>query len=239
MYRRMMVTLLGIAVALAAGADSRSAPEQALRERLQAVFPDLEVTRIGKSPIDGLFEVLLGPEVIYATADGRYVLRGDLLDLAQSRNVSEDQRQAARESIFSAIPADEFIEFAPAKPRYTAYVFTDISCGYCRKLHREMPEINRLGIAVRYLAFPRHGLDDAVSQEMESVWCATDRKQALTEAKLGRHPQPAVCKSPVSKQFNLGRAMGVGGTPAVFLSDGRALAGYMPPKDLLRAIEGK
>jgi thiol:disulfide interchange protein DsbC len=214
-----------------------AADEAALRAKLRAAIPDMEVTRIRESKIPGVFEVMFGTEVLYVSGDGRYLIQGDLLDLSERRNLSEETRSVARVTLLDKIPPEETIEFAPPRVEHTVYVFTDVSCGFCRRLHRDMPQLNRLGIAVRYLAFPRNGEDSQAFHDMESVWCAADRKTAITEAKLGHGVKEASCRNPVEKQYLLGQSLGVRGTPAIFRADGRLLSGYMPPEELLEALE--
>lgn len=210
--------------------------EQNISHALQGVFPDMEITRIRESQIPGLYEVMMGAEVVYATADGRYLMKGDLYDLGRRKNLSENERQSARVDILSQLPASEYIEFAPGKTKHSIYVFTDITCPYCRRFHQDVPELNREGIAVRYLAFPRAGVDSPAFRVMESIWCAKDRRKALTSAKHGEFVKPAECKNPVAKQYALGQAMGVRGTPAIYLENGKELPGYMPPDELLDVI---
>lgn len=225
-----------LAVLCTAGAGA-AADVDTVREALQSAVPDMDVTQIRESKIPGVFEVMLGTEVLYVSADGRYLIQGDLLDLSDRRNLSEDTRSGARLQLLEKIPVGETIEFAPAKTEHTVYVFTDVTCGYCRRLHRDMPELNRLGIAVRYLAFPRDGEDSPSFHKMESVWCSGDRKTAITEAKLGHDIKESTCKNPVEKQYLLGQSLGVNGTPAIFRMDGRLISGYMPPADLLEALK--
>lgn len=232
------ITILTGILLLAGGtAAAPDAVESQIAARLQGLFPDLEITRVTPSPIQGLYEVLAGTDVLYVTADGRYLFQGDMLDLNQRRNVTEGQRAALRVSRLGQVPLADMIEFAPAAPKHVVYVFTDIQCGYCRRLHREMPEINKRGIAVRYLAFPRAGIGSAAFKQMESIWCSDDRRRAMTEAKSGQPVNPRTCANPVADQYTLGEALGVRGTPAIYGSDGRALPGYMPPDELLQALE--
>jgi thiol:disulfide interchange protein DsbC len=209
-----------------------------LAAALQSVFPDIEARDIRPSAIPGLYEVRFGAELVYVSRDGRYVLQGDLLDLHERRNLSEEQREAARAILLGGVPPEEMIEFAPARIQHHVFVFTDTSCGYCRRLHRDIPELNRMGIAVSYLAFPRAGQGSAAFREMESVWCAANRQLAMTQAKSGKPVQSAPCANPVYRQFVLGQELGVRGTPAIFLDDGRALPGYLPPDELLQTLQG-
>lgn len=234
---RFLLVLLGLFLY-----SSHSLAEGTLEEKitraLAGVFPDMEITRIKESRIPGLYEVMLGPEVVYVSGDGSYLLKGDLFDLGQRANLSEKERETARVEILSAIPNGEYIEFAPNKTEHSIYVFTDITCGYCRRLHNDVPELNSKGIAVRYLAFPRNGLGSPAFRDMESVWCAKDRNQAITAAKRGERVKPVKCNNPVAKQFELGQAMGIRGTPAIYLENGRELPGYIPPQELLTIIRG-
>ncbi len=213
------------------------ASEDVIRASINKTFPDLDITRIKKSQINGLYEILLGPDLIYASADGRYILQGDLIDLEQRRNLSEEQRAHARKNLLGDISADDYIEFAPAQRKHTVYVFTDIDCGFCKRLHRDMPELNKRGIAVRYLAFPRAGIGSQTYRQMEAVWCAENRHKAMNEAIQGMRLGKKTCKNPVASQFALGQDIGVRGTPGIFTAQGRSLPGYLPPDKLLRAIK--
>lgn len=224
---------------LGGAALAEMTPETAIAGGLKSAFPDLEITRITESSIPGLYEVMLGPDLVYVTPDGRYLLDGDILDLRQKLNISEERRAAARVTVLAGIPAAEMIEFAPAHPDHAVFVFTDISCGFCRLLHRDMAELNSLGIAVRYLAFPRTGTRSPISRDMESVWCASDRQKALTDAKLGLPVKKASCDNPIKRHFALGQAIGVTGTPGIYTEDGRRLRGYLPPAEMLKAITRK
>jgi thiol:disulfide interchange protein DsbC len=215
--------------------------EDAIRITITNTFPDIDVTGIKKSPINGLYEVLLGPELVYASSDGRYILQGDLIDMKQKRNLSEELRAQGRMKLLANISESEYIEFSPvaAERKHTVYVFTDIDCGYCRRLHKDMPDLNRKGIAVRYLAFPRAGTDTAISKQMDSVWCSKNQKKAMNEAKQGMRVSKAKCNSPVARQFALGQDMGVRGTPAIFTESGVSISGYMPPDKLLQALNAQ
>jgi thiol:disulfide interchange protein DsbC len=236
----MSLFLLWIPAWYGAGAaDSAAIAHGELGARLKTIFPDIEVTRITPAPIPGLYEVLVGTDVLYVSADGRYLIQGDLLDLGKRRNITESQRALLRVNRLSAEPLADMIEFAPPDPRHVVYIFTDIQCGYCRRLHREMSEINKRGIAVRYLAYPRAGVGSEAFIEMESIWCSPDRRKALTDAKLGKVPAQKNCPNPVGRQLALGESLGVRGTPAIYTSAGRALPGYMPPDELLAMLEQK
>lgn len=206
---------------------------------VQDLFPEKEIIRVGESRISGLYEVIVGPEVYYVSADGEYLLHGDLFNLEQRRNLTKERRASLRTDILNNIPGSEYIEFGPDNPEHVIYVFTDVTCGYCRKLHNDVPELNKQGLAVRYLAFPRAGPGSSAYGQMVSVWCADDRKAALTAAKQGQRIESATCPNPVESQFNLGRGLGVRGTPAIYMEDGTEIPGYKPPQVLLSLVNGK
>ena len=223
-----------VSSAFNAGAAERI--EERLTRSLQQVFPDIEITRVSSTPIENIYEVIIGPDVVYMTDDARFILKGDLIDIKERRNLSEDVRASSRADSLKNIPESEYIEFTSKESKDTIYVFTDIDCGYCRKLHRDVPELNDNSITVRYLAYPRAGIGSSVYRRMGDVWCAEDRQQALTDAKSGRPVEANDCKNPVENQYLLGKKLGVRGTPAIFLESGRALSGYMPPDELLGVI---
>lgn len=210
--------------------------EANIENALNDIFPDMEISSIKASEIDGLYEVMQGAEIYYVSGDGRYLLQGSIYDLKDRRNLTEAKQSLARVDLLKNLSVDEYIEFSPDKAEHTIYVFTDIDCSYCRRLHSEIDKINKLGIAVRYLAFPRSGEDTETFFNMESVWCSANRNQALTSAKLGKKPIKKDCSNPVSSQYSLGQSMGVRGTPAIFAENGKQLGGYLAPVELAQAI---
>lgn len=234
----MKRTLLKIILLLLAFSPAVAEEEQErlMKERLRQMFPDVDITAINATPLNGIYEVVSGIELFYMSADTRFVINGDLIDIQEKRNLSEDVRAQSRTVLLGQIPENEYIEFAPENSRNIVYVFTDVDCGYCRKLHADVPELNSNEIAVRYLAYPRNGARSAAYRQMTNVWCAEDRPQALTDAKRGMAISSADCAHPVDKQYELGIAMGVRGTPAIFLEDGSTLPGYVPPDELLKVL---
>ena len=225
------------AILFISGTNAEPDRDNLLRAAINDVFPDVDIDRIKLSPIPGLYEVMLGTDMVYMSEDGRYILQGDLIDLGERVNLSERERAAARKQVLESIPESETIDFVPDAAQHTVYVFTDITCGYCQLFHRDMAELNGKGIAVRYLAFPRAGLDTDSFREMESVWCAADPNEAMTLAKGGRPVKPAQCDNPVQRQYELGQNLGVRGTPAIYLENGQEIPGYRPPDELLEALQ--
>lgn len=219
------------AAAPAAGAD------QAVREALGRLVPDAQPDYIGAAPFAGFREVLLGGQVVYVSDDGRYLLQSQPFDLQARQPATSEGLKAFRREALAGVPEQDRIVFSPPNPSYTVTVFTDAECGYCRRMHQQVAEYNRQGIAIEYLAFPRMGMASEDFRTMESVWCANDRRQALTQAKSGARVPRRDCTSPVAMHYTLGQRVGVNGTPAIFAPDGTQLGGYMPPQDLRAALD--
>ena len=210
-----------------------------LRRAVQAHDPAAQVAMPASSPVAGMYLTSIDGVSGYVSADGRYFIVGDMLDLASHSNVTEDFRGAARRSLLREITPNESILFAPAKPKYTVIVFTDVDCPYCRKLHSELAQLQARGIAVRYVAFPRSGPNTKAWKTMAAVWCSSDRRDALTRATRGDGVTAgSSCSDAViAKQYALGQQLGIPGTPMVVLSDGTSLGGYMSPDKMLAALE--
>ncbi len=227
---------LGLSLALAISAGAEESLKERLGKSLATVLPDTSITAVRPSGIAGLYEVMVGPDVLYMSGDGRYVFRGDLYDLKSRVNLSANTRAKARISAFDELGVKNTIEFAPGdgETRHVLYVYTDIDCAYCRKFHKQVGELNQAGIAVRYLAFPRAGLGSKSYKKFVSVMCAPDRKAALTRAKLGAEMEERNCDNPVAREYRLGLAMGVKGTPTLITEDGQELGGYIPAANLIQ-----
>lgn len=234
----LFFTLFTCLAAPLAHADERAEAEKNIKKVLGELLPDEPVTRIRTTPFDNLYEVLMGPNVVYMSGDGRYIFKGDMLDMQARENVSEIERSLARKRILNTMSNDEYIEFSPDKADHLIYVFTDIDCSFCRRLHRDVPVLNNHGIGVRYLAYPRAGINSSSFEKMQSVWCADDRQQALTDAKNGKQIESKQCKNPVEEEYNLGQKFGVRGTPAIYTESGEELSGYMPPEQLIQIVQG-
>lgn len=216
------------------GAPADMAAIQAkLAERLQA-----KVENIRPSPIAGFYEVQSGMNFGYVSADGEYLIEGDLVKISTGETLTENSRKKARLAALEKIGTANMIEFAPANPRHTITVFTDIDCGYCRLLHSQIAGYNAKGIAIRYVFFPRTGPDTESFLKAERVWCSADRKAAFTNAKkTGNISGDTSCKNPVLDEYMTGLSIGVHGTPALVLEDGELVPGYQPPDRLAQALD--
>src|SRR5580698_11024150 len=168
--------------AVPAPASAAADPRVALLKLLPA---GSKLEDLRPSPIAGIYEFAQGADVSYLTADGKYFLDGNLYDMATRENLSEALRTRARLTMISAVPESQMLIFSPKNPLYTITVFTDVDCAYCRQLHSEMAELNRLGVRVRYMFYPRTGPNTDSWKKAEVVWCSANRNEALTQAKLG------------------------------------------------------
>jgi thiol:disulfide interchange protein DsbC len=190
------------------------------------------------TPIPGMFELREGPRIIYMSQDGHYVIAGDLYRIADHFNLTDARLSEVRKKLIDAMPESKMVVFSPAKPKYTVTVFTDVDCPYCQALHKQIDEYNKLGIRVRYVFYPRTGPDTESWYKAEQVWCSADRKAALTDAKLGKPLSAKVCKdTPVAQEYELGKAVGLEGTPAIVASNGAMVGGYLPPDKLVEELE--
>jgi len=211
--------------------------EDRARAAIESINPNVTIDRIAAAPLPGFREVIVGGQVLYVSDDGKYLLQGSLFDVAGKKDLGQAGLAAVRKKLLAAVPLEDRIVFAPANPEYTVSVFTDIECGYCRKLHEDIAEYNKRGIAIEYLAFPRQGLDSPDYRAMVSVWCSPDRKQALTDAKAGKRVPERTCENPVATQYHLGQRVGLTGTPMILAEDGTQMPGYMPPDALLSTLQ--
>lgn len=203
------------------------------RELIAQKFPGITVEQVTPSPVAGLYEVRMGPQVAYVSADGNFLVQGDIYDLRSEQNLTEARRSGVRLAAIDDLGESSMVIFAPAKYEHTISVFTDVDCGYCRKLHRQIEDYNARGIRVRYLFFPRSGPNTDSWAKAEAVWCSADRNDALTRAKRGEPVSAEPCApTPVAQQFELGRKFGIQGTPAIITDTGELIGGYVAPDEL-------
>lgn len=216
------------------------APEAVVQALKRIIKVDFDKVSITESAITGLYEVLVGSEVVYVSDDGQHLIVGDIRDMKTGQNLTDNKRAQLRIKEIAAFDEKEMIVFAPKKAtKYTIDVFTDVDCPYCAKFHNEVPKLNKKGVKVRYLAFPRAGATSKTYKTMVSVWCAEDRQQAITDAKAGREVNPTTCNNPIDKQYELGKRIGVSGTPAMLLSNGELVPGYVPAERLITFLKRK
>ncbi len=230
----VLLTILGTAAPVLADSDL-----QALKREIAERLPGASVDYLAPSPVKGVYEVGVdGGDIVYVSADGRFLLTGKMIDLVTKEDMTERVLAAQRVKTLSGVPEDSMIIFEPEGPvKHTLTTFTDIDCPYCRKLHKQMALLNSMGIRVRYMWFPVAGVDSLSYQKAVSVWCADDQKAEMTRAKTGAMPEIRDCANPVREQMVLARRLGLTGTPYTITDTGRAIAGYVPPQKLFASLE--
>jgi thiol:disulfide interchange protein DsbC len=207
-----------------------------VREALAKHLPDMPIPAdaLRASPIAGFYELRVGANVVYVSADGRYILRGDLIDLEKQANLTEERRRGLIKEAIASIGENNMIVFGPRKAKRTITVFTDVNCPYCQKFHKEVPALNAAGIRVQYLLFPALGEDSM--RKAVAIWCAKDRAAALARAKAREPIEMKTCENTVAQQAKLGQSIGVEATPTIVLDDGHILRGYLPASELISGL---
>ncbi|MGF1741119.1 bifunctional protein-disulfide isomerase/oxidoreductase DsbC [Vibrio profundum] len=243
--RLLLLTLPFVAATCFAAQAAPAHDESLIKQRVRSL--GVKVLSIEPSGIKGLMEVSTSGGLLYASPDGEYFVAGTLYRLGKNGRYEDvaAKKQAPINAKKIAAFKDQMISFKAPNEKYAVTVFTDITCGYCVRLHDQIKEYNDLGITINYLAFPRQGPTSPVAEQMAAIWCATDPKDAMHEAKTSRRlpelkgDKAQQCKTNIAKQYALGAELGVKGTPAIFLPNGEMIGGYLPPKALLQKLQSK
>ncbi|WP_299696317.1 DsbC family protein [Hydrocarboniphaga sp.] len=222
-------------------ADAAPDPElEQMRDRLATRLPEVRREDVQRSAAPGLFEVRSGMTFGYVTADGLYVISGEMADLSTGERITEARRDRERLGIAQRLQPDAIV-FAPAAPTQWITVFTDVDCHYCRLLHREVPELNKLGIGIRYVFFSKYGSPSQAYDRARVIWCQKDRQASLNVGLLsGVVPtRDASCKDPVRDQYQAAVDLGIHGTPAMILPDGGLFYGYAKAESIVEEIRSR
>jgi thiol:disulfide interchange protein DsbC len=240
------LALIGVLVGLLLGQGAFAAVDaevaKTIKARLAAGNPKANYGDVRESPIAGLYEVEVnGGGTIFVSKDAKHFVFGDLYQVNTGGlvNVSEQRRTTQRADVMGKQKIDDMIVFSPkGETKAHIYVFTDVDCGYCVKLHQDVPELNKRGIEVRYLAFPRTGLNSLSYRKIATAWCSDDRQKALTALKNRENVPLNVCaNNPVAAQYKLGNeVIDVRGTPTIVMQDGSVVPGYLPPETMIKAL---
>jgi thiol:disulfide interchange protein DsbC len=235
------VSVLALAALMLAAQSAWASPEKTIRDALGKIVPGVEIDSVTASPVKGLYEVMIGTQLMYVTGDGRYFVDGRIVDLETREDLSEPRLAGARKGLVDAVGESQMVVFGPADAKHTVTVFTDIECGYCRKLHGQIDEYLKEGIRVRYLFYPRAGQGSPAYTEAVSVWCAGDaaaQRSAMTDAKAGKAIPEKTCTNPIDAHMALGQELGLRGTPAILTETGEMIPGYVEPKRLAAQLNG-
>jgi thiol:disulfide interchange protein DsbC len=229
----LLITFTTSYSANAAPADENNAIEQ-LKQALAKTMPRVKPTQISSTPINGLYEVIVGSQVVYMDINARYMIEGDLFDLKTKVNVTENAKSVIRLAVVNELDSGSMVVYSPKEIKNTITVITDIDCPYCRRLHNEIPDYMENNVQVRYIFMPLKGAADM--KKTVSVWCSDDQQLALDIAKAGGEVEEKTCDNPIKKHLKVARELGVRGTPAILLEDGTLLPGYVPVDKLVAEL---
>ena len=239
MYKFVTSILVAITLVHATAVNSKE-PSKEIVAGVKNLAPTATVSSMESTPVVGISEIVIetgrGGEVYYISNDGKYLLNGNMIETASRQDLTENKKSGIRKDIVAKFGKGERIDFFPDEMKHHLTVFTDIDCGYCRKLHNQIDEYNALGIGISYLFFPRAGLKSPSYDKAVTVWCSDNKQEALTSAKTGITLENKTCDNPVEKQYMAGQAAGVTGTPALVLDNGKLMPGYLPPDALLQRL---
>jgi thiol:disulfide interchange protein DsbC len=215
------------------------ADENTIKASLAKSMPTMKIDAIKPSEVKGLYEVLVGTNVFYVSDDGKYLIEGHLIDIVAKKDLTEGKLSESHVKAIKKLGTDKMIIFKPKTSKYTVTIFTDIDCGYCRKLHSEIDSYMAEGITIQYIFFPRSGKDSESYKKAVSVWCADDRKAALTAAKKGETIKAKTCDNPVDEHMKLVGEFDLNGTPTIVSEKGTVYPGYLPAKQLAEMLKGE
>lgn len=235
MKRLILASAIALTISLPALADATA---DALAKTLKERMPGMPLTSVTATPVPGVYEVIAGPDVVYMTGDARFMFQGALIDFEQRKNLTEVRLTSIRADLLKQVKDEDTVIYpAQGETKYTITVFTDPSCPYCRKLHQEVPELNKQGVKVRYALYPRAGLDSPIGKSSVGIMCAKDRKAELDKSLAGQSVSlPACDKHPLASLLELGTQMGLEGTPFIVTEGGQVIPGYRPAADLLKVL---
>ncbi|MCW8879230.1 MAG: DsbC family protein [Kangiellaceae bacterium] len=218
-----------------------------LKQMLEKKLPGLEVDEIEPSPAEGYYQVFYAGELMYISENGQFIFTGNMLELTEERPINHSQRAIVeldrkrapmRAEVLAQVDEADMVVFEAPQEKYQVTIFTDVDCAYCRKLHKEIPQLNKSGVTVRYMAYPRAGIGSGAYRKLVAVWCAEDKQAAMDDAKLRRKFGNLECQNPIAAQLNLVRKFNLSGTPAVIMDNGEIIGGYLPANEMIRLIAG-
>jgi thiol:disulfide interchange protein DsbC len=215
-----------------------AAEHEAITAALQRMAPTAKIDSIRPSGMPGLKEVVVAGEVLYFSDDGKFLLQGRLVDTGQRSDLTAATEKSLRATALKQIGPDKRLTFAAENPKHHVTIFTDVDCGYCRKLHQEIAAYNRAGISVDYLFFPRAGLNSASFDKAAFIWCADDRQQTMNQSMsaAGLAHTPVQCDHPIVETLALGQRLAKSGTPTILAEDGSFLGGYQSVAELSQRL---
>jgi len=224
--------------------DDISEEQQALVKKQISSTIGLNVMSVNKSPMPGMLELNTEQGLFYSSIDGKFLIQGKLYGIGNNNVINHTEESLAKVRLGGLGRFEDAMIVFPAKDeKHVITVFTDITCGYCRKMHEQIEEYNDKGITVRYMAYPRSGVKDQMGQysqgfkDLRSIWCNEDPNMALTKAKAGSPVAQRICEKPIADEFEFGRQIGVNSTPSTIFANGQLRPGYLKPSDMLKVLD--
>ena len=209
-------------IVVVSGAHAADNADKTVRAAIHSLLPLAVIDTVVKSNLPGFYEVIISGQIVYVTADGKYLLQGNLYNVPDKKDMTSARIAAIREQAIKQLPASKQIIFAAKNPKHTVTVFTDLDCPYCRAFNKNVAAFNNAGISVNYVMFPLD-IHPGAEKAAVAIWCAADRKTALNEAMDGKNPGNATCKNPVAETKALGVSLGINATPTVLAEDGTSV----------------
>ncbi|MRX28407.1 thioredoxin fold domain-containing protein [Kangiella sp. HZ709] len=242
--KKVLVLVTALLMTVSFNAVSAELDKTKIKELMKQRFPSLNITLMEESKIPGFYAVEADGELIYLSKDGRFFIQGTAIDLETRVNLNNYQKaqwnnlkSPMRKTDIAKLAEKDMVVFKAPNEKHVISIFTDIDCGYCRKLHRERQDYLDRGITLRYLAFPRAGLQSSAAKKLEGIWCSTDRQVAMTNAKIKQKFNKASCENPIAEHMKLVRKFGLGGTPSIILENGDLIGGYQPAEVLIQRLD--
>ncbi len=230
-----MTAMFAGSVAVAGSAFADELPSTAATTMKQ-IFPQAKMDAAKKMPVRDLYEARYGSEVFYVSSDGKYLVKGEIMDVSNNVNLTQKSIQKARKAKLANIRTDEMIIYKPKDTKAALTIFTDVDCPYCRKMHAERQQLLDAGVELRYMLFPRTGLNSSSGEKAISIWCSSDRSATMTKAKEGKEIEDKICKTPLENHMRIAIDFGLVGTPHLVLEDGRTFSGYYPPAQIIHTL---
>ncbi len=221
-----LIALVGISLVISSSALAESTVDE-VQKRLSERLPGIGITSLTESPLPGLFELVTDGQIYYVDESAEFLVDGSLIRLSDRENLTDARLGGIQMALVNEVGEENMLIYEPEVPSNRSItVFTDISCGYCRRLHGEINTLLDEGIRVRYLLFPRAGLGSQGHKDLESVWCADDPQAAMTNAKSGGEIDPKSCDNPIESHVALAERLGLRGTPLIYTDSGVKIPGY-------------
>ena len=224
----LLLILSFLIISCTKNVTTESDVENAMNEK----YPHIKIDSVERLN-DSFFEIAIQDQIFYLTTDFRHLIAGNIIDFQSGSNLTENSIKVKRKSFLSKIKNEDTVIYKPKKVNHTITIFTDTSCPYCQKMHNEINDLLENNIAIRYVLFSRNGVDDDAYEDMVSVWCADDRKQALDKVFKNDFIRNMKCSNPIKDNYNLASDLNVNGTPMIFIEDGSVIPGYVSSRKII------